>query len=345
MKRRVLGQLPLLQEHRALAYALSLLLCAIAWWIRWMLHSAFPPGFPYLTFFPAVILTSFLFGRGPGVVSAVVCGLLAWYFFIPPIHTFDLSGRTLVAIGFYTFVVAVDISLIDAMQRAYRRTAGLASGQRRLAERTELLFNELQHRVSNNIQMVGAMLSLQQRQVTDPIARMILTDASKKLQLIGRIQRQLYSTSGEQVPLDIFLRDLMTDLFAADARPGISHRIDAVPGILLPPDAAIPLALIMAEGIANAMEHGFAGKEFGTVVVNLTRRDGTTELCVIDDGAGLPPEFALAHSDSLGLKLVASLTRQIGAQLSIENRPSAGTILRLLLPDNNGRDRSADAGG
>ncbi|MEJ8629637.1 hypothetical protein P0F65_06805 [Sphingomonas sp. I4] len=93
------------------------------------------------------------------------------------------------------------------------------------------------------------------------------------------------------------------------------------------------------------MEHGFAGKEFGTVVVNLTRRDGTTELCVIDDGAGLPPEFALAHSDSLGLKLVASLTRQIGAQLSIENRPSAGTILRLVLPDNSGRDGSADVGG
>lgn len=345
MKRRVLEQLPLLQEHRALAYALSLLLCAIAWWIRWTLHSAFPPGFPYLTFFPAVILTSFLFGRGPGTLSALVCGLLAWYFFIPPMHTFDVSGRTLVAIGFYAFVVAVDISLIDAMQRAHQRTSRLAIEQRRLAERTELLFNELQHRVSNNIQMVGAMLSLQQRQVSDPIARMILTDASKKLQLIGRIQRQLYSTTGEQVPLDIFLRDLMTDLFAADDKPGIIHRIDAVPGIRLAPDAAIPLALIMAEGIANAMEHGFADRESGMVVVNLVCRDGTTELCVIDDGAGLPPGFALDRSESLGLKLVASLARQVGAQLSIENRPTAGTILRLVLPDNGRQDEPTEAGG
>jgi hypothetical protein len=123
-----------------------------------------------------------------------------------------------VALGFYAGVVAVDIGLVDAM-RANERSSRLAAEQRQLAERTELLFHELQHRVSNNIQMVGAMLSLQQRQVVDPIARMVLTDASTKLQLIGRIQRQLYSTTGEQVPLDIFLRDLMTDLLPPTANP------------------------------------------------------------------------------------------------------------------------------
>eukprot|EP01037_Dinobryon_pediforme_P021951 gene21951-22957_t len=292
-KRRVLEQLPLLQERQALAYAMALVLSALAWWVRWQLDPAFPPGFPYLTFFPAVIVTAFLFGRGPGTLSAIVCGLLAWYFFISPIRTFDVTGGTLVALGFYVGVVAVDIGVIHAMQRANQRSSRLAAEQRRSAERTELLFSELQHRVSNNIQMVGAMLALQQRQVVDPIARQGLADAATKLQLIGRIQRQLYSTAGEQVPLDIFLRDLMADLFAADRKPGIGHRIDAEPGILLAPDAAIPLALIMAEGIANAMEHGFANREVGMIVVSLARHDGEIELCVFDDGAGLPPSFDL----------------------------------------------------
>jgi two-component sensor histidine kinase len=333
MKRRVLEQLPLLQERRGLAYATALALSALAWWIRWELDPAFPPGFPYLTFFPAVIVTSFLFGRGPGTLSAIVCGVLAWYFFIPPVHTFDFTGRTLVALGFYAGVVAVDIGLIHAMQRANQRSSRLAADQRRLAERTELLFSELQHRVSNNIQMVGAMLSLQQRQVADPMARLVLADASTKLQLIGRIQRQLYSTSGEQVPLDVFLRDLMADLFAAESKPGIVHRIDAEPGILLAPDAAIPLALIMAEGIANAMEHGFANQETGMIVVSLARRNGATELCVFDDGAGLPANFDLQHSESLGLKVVRSLAGQMGAQLSIGKRSPSGTALRLVLPD------------
>ncbi|WP_343527562.1 DUF4118 domain-containing protein [Sphingomonas sp.] len=332
-QQRVFEQLPLLRERRALAYSAALLLSAVAWWIRWALDPAFPPGFPYLTFFPAVIISSFLFGRGPGTLSAVVCGLLAWYFFIPPTHSFSVDARTLVAIGFYAGVVAVDIVLVDAMQRANRRSSRLAAEQRQLAERTELLFSELQHRVSNNIQMVGGMLSLQKRQVTDPIAHMVLADASTKLQLIGRIQRQLYSTTGEQMPLDIFLKDLMADLFAADNKPGIMHRIEAVPGIRLSPDSAIPLALIMAEGIANAMEHGFADREFGEIVVTLTLKDNVIELCVIDNGAGLPPGFDLERSDSLGLKLVRSLAKQMGAQIRIESGSSSGTILRLSLPD------------
>ncbi len=329
---RVFGRLPLLRDRRPLAYLAALLLSAIAWWIRWELDPAFPPGFPYLTFFPAVIISSFLFGRGPGTFSAVLCGLLAWYFFIPPIHTFGLDSRTFVALGFYAGVVAVDIGLVDAMQRANQRSSRLADEQRQLAERTELLFSELQHRVSNNIQMVGAMLSLQQRQVIDPIARMVLADASTKLQLIGRIQRQLYSTTGEQVPLDIFLRDLMADLFAADSKPGVLHRIEAASGIRLSPDLAIPLALIMAEGIANAMEHGFADRDFGEIAVTLTRENDAIELCVIDDGAGLPPGFDLHRSDSLGLKLVRSLAKQMEAQVRIETLPASGTILRLSLP-------------
>lgn len=344
-KRRVLEQLPLLQERQILAYATALVLSALAWWVRWQLDPAFPPGFPYLTFFPAVIVTAFLFGRGPGTLSAVVCGLLAWYFFISPIRTFDIAGGTLVALGFYGAVVAVDISVIHAMQRANQRSSRLAAEQRRLAERTELLFRELQHRVSNNIQMVGAMLALQQRQVVDPIARQVLADASTKLQLIGRIQRQLYSTAGEQVPLDVFLRDLVADLFAADSKPGIGHRIDAEPGILLAPDAAIPLALIMAEGIANAMEHGFADREVGMIVVSLARQGGEIELCVFDDGAGLPPAFDLKHSESLGLKVVRSLAMQMGARLSIGRRVPAGTVLRLILHDSPRSDQTGIAAG
>lgn len=338
-QRRIFEQLPLLRERRLLAYSIALMLSAVAWWIRWELDSAFPPGFPYLTFFPAVIVSSFLFGRGPGTLSAVVCGLLAWYFFIPPVHTLNLEPRTLVALGFYAGVVAVDIGLVDAMQRANERSSRLAAEQRQLAERTELLFNELQHRVSNNIQMVGAMLSLQQRQVLDPIARMVLADASTKLQLIGRIQRQLYSTTGEQVPLDIFLRDLMTDLFAADGRAGILHRVEAAPGIRLAPEGAIPLALIMAEGVANAMEHGFAQRDIGQITVTLTRADDVIELCVIDDGAGLPPGFDLDRSDSLGLKLVRNLAAQMKAQVSLAPGEPSGTILRLSLPENARRPR------
>lgn len=325
-------RLPLLRDQRVAAYALTAMLVTLGWVARWALNPLFPPGFPYLTFFPVVILSSFLFGRGPGMFAAVICGLLAWYFFIPPIHTFDLNGPTVVALSFYVFVVGVDIALIDAMQRGNHRLVREREVSAQLAERTEMLFNELQHRVSNNLQMVGALLALQQGQVKDDGARVALADAAAKIQLIGRIQRQLYSTSGEQVPLGEFLRELAADVVNADGHEGVSCAVAADDDIMLPADMAIPLALIMAEGMANAVEHGFQGRGGGRISVSLARQPSGISLCVEDDGKGLPPGFDIARTGSLGLRMVRGLARQLKATLALEAVPG-GTAMRLLLPE------------
>lgn len=324
-------RLPLLRERRVLAYALTSQFVALGWAVRWTLDAAFPPGFPYLTFFPAVILSSFLFGRGPGIFAAVICGLLAWYFWIPPFHTLMVTRGTVVAMGFYAFVVSVDIALIDAMQRGNHRLVQQRELSAQLAERTETLFHELQHRVSNNLQMVGALLALQQRQVKDEGARVALGDAAAKIQLIGRIQRQLYSTSGEQVPLGQYLRELAADVVNADGRDGVSCRVVADDDIMLPADMAIPLALIMAEAMANAVEHGFKGRDGGRISVSLAREPSGISLCVEDDGAGLPPGFDLARASSLGLRMVRGLARQLKATLTLDSVPG-GTVMRLSLP-------------
>jgi K+-sensing histidine kinase KdpD len=192
-----LERLPLARAHRWQGYAAALALSLVALTARWGLGDAFPPGFPFLTFFPAVVLSGFLFGRGPGILSAVLCGLLAWYFFIPPAMSFALVPGAGLALGFYVGVVSVDLLLIDWMQRGTARLRLERERSQMLAERSQLLFSELQHRVSNNLQMVGAVLALQQRSVSDPAARQALADAGGKLQTIGRIQRQLYDHSGD----------------------------------------------------------------------------------------------------------------------------------------------------
>lgn len=89
-----------------------------AFGLRYAIDGLLPPGFPYLTFFPAVIATAFWCGRGPALAAAIASGLLAWYFFIAPQGSFGLSPGALVALGFYVFVVAVDIILIDFLRRA-----------------------------------------------------------------------------------------------------------------------------------------------------------------------------------------------------------------------------------
>jgi two-component sensor histidine kinase len=334
-------RLPVLRDQPIAAYMLAIALSVGAGLLRGVLDPIFPPGFPYLTFFPAVTVSAFLLGRGPGTLTALLGGLFAWYFFIPPFHSLALGPATGTALLFYIGVVTVDIALVHWMQSANQRlleererSRTLARESSRLAERNELLFGELQHRVSNNLQMIGAVLGLQKRGITDPAARRALDDAAAKLQLIGRIQRQLYDLGGARVAVDTFLHDLVGDLIASGGKPGITFTVDCVEGALLDPDALIPLALIIAEAVANAIEHGFAGRDSGHVVVALGQTASDLTLCVTDDGAGPPEGFDLAKVGSLGLKIATTLARQLGGTLQVRavEPHGAETLLTMKLP-------------
>lgn len=335
---RFTERLPLLSDRPAVHYAATVALCLLALWLRWALDGAFPPGYPFLTFFPAVILSSFLFGPRPGTLAALICGVFAWYVFIPPRWSFAVDSGTITAMLFYTGVVVVDIALVHLMQSANARlrhareeVRALAEDRRQLAERAELLFQEMQHRVGNNLQMVGAVLSLQMRGLTEPVARRALSDAAARLQVIGNIQRQLYHHDGRLVPLDGFLGDVCTKIMASSARPGITCSVEAARDITLRPDSAVPVALIVTEAIANAIEHGFADRERGEITVRLARTGKTVVLQVEDDGVGLAPGFDPASADSIGLRISRVLSQQLEGEIALENRES-GACMTLSLP-------------
>ncbi len=324
------ARLPLARDRPLLGYAGGLGICILAFAIRLLAEPWLPSGYPYVSFFPAVILSTFLFGVRPGILVAAVCGVLAWYCFIPPTFSVKMSGGIAFALAFYSVIVALDIWLIDWLQSANRRLDEERERSRALAERGEILFRELQHRVSNNIQMVSGLLMLQRKQISDEDARMALDEASRRLALIGRIHRQLYDPHGERLDLADFLNELSADLLDAAGHAGISCRIEAEAEVELPPQAAVPVALIVAEAVANAIEHGFADREAGTIWIRAARgADGAIELGVIDDGAGLPPGFDLGASESLGLKLSQMLARQVNGSFRLTGGERTTALLSL----------------
>lgn len=318
-----LERLPLAQTRRWVAYVFAVGASLAALWLRFLVDADLPPGFPYLTFFPAVIVTAFLFGLGPGIVSAALCGLAAWYWFIPP-EGFGIVYGTAVALGFYLLIVTVDIVLVHWMQRA---NAHLAAERRRadaLAATREMLFNELQHRVGNNLQMVASLLSLQSRTMTDPEALTALTEASRRVGLVGRIQRTLYDSSGAQLVLDDYIQTLAQDTIDASGRDDIAlHFTGATGEALIDPAAAIPLALVVAESISNAVEHAFADRP-GRIDVSVAEEAGGYVLTVRDDGSGLPAGFDLSRSTSLGLRIATNLSRTLGGEFTLGPCASMG---------------------
>lgn len=329
---RLLVRLPLASARPWVGYAAAILSSALATALRFAIDGQMPPGYPFVTFFPAVVISSFLFGRGPGILAALLSGLAAWYYFVPPFHSFGITHGTVLAIGLYSGVVAVDIALIDWMQRASIRLRAERARGEQLAAHAELLFHELQHRVSNNLQMIGSVLSLQRRTVSDPAAAQALGDAAAKLQTIGRIQRQLYSTDGAHLALDRFLPDLVNDLVSAGGRPGITCRVDCERDMQLAPHAVIPVALVVAEAVANAVEHGFAQRDSGQIDVRVTRENGRLVLCISDDGAGPPPAFDSAASSSLGLRIARTLADQLGGSFTLTPNTQGGALAKLVFP-------------
>lgn len=312
---------------------LGLAATAGATWVRWAIDHQLPPGFPYLTFFPVVIVTAFLFGSRAGAITALLSGLSAWYWFIPP-RGFVLNPGAGVALLFYVFITATEVTLVHLMQRSNRHAIAEREANARLAETQTLLFRELQHRVGNNLQMVAALLTVQRRQIKDAEARTALDEAARRLATVGRISRQLYDPAGAAQPLKMFLDDLARDVIQSNgASVGVTHRVSGDALATIGPDAAIPLALVVAESIANAIEHGFAGREEGELEIRLIEgADRRLSVEIEDNGHGLPAGFSLEGSDSLGLRIASMLAGQLGGKFSLGPAASQGTLARIELP-------------
>lgn len=327
---RWIEQLPVARDRPVLGTVATLAIIAVAWLVRVVADPVLPSGFPYVTFFPAVIVTSFLFGVRLGSVTAVACGLLAWYFFIPPAHNFALSHGSGFALGFYVFVVATDLALVHWMQSANRQLAREREVSRTLAETRELLFRELQHRISNNLQVAAGLLTMQKRQLVDQDARAALDEASNRLALMGRISRQLYDPSGAAQPLVPFLDELCHDVVLASGRDDVALTLAGDDRLRLQPTAAVPTALIVAEAVSNALEHGFARGRAGRIDVRVERTStGSLQVTVHDDGHGLPAGFRVEDSKSLGLRIATTLARGQDGSFRIESDSGARATLTL----------------
>jgi two-component system, sensor histidine kinase PdtaS len=320
-----------IRDNFAARYGLAIGLAVLAVLLRFGLNAVFPPGFPYVTFFPAIVVAVYLAGRGPGVLCAALSGLAAWYLFIPPTFAFSLDFSVLVALGFYAFVAGVDIFFIDGMRKALDQLEGERERYRELAEGRDLLYRELHHRVSNNLQVAGALLRLQGQGISDTDARHALEQAGERIEVIARIQRELHNRTGEPVPFRDFAEALLASAAAAaGARVRLTLEGGEQP---LHPDQATPVTLVMLESFNNALEHGFGqagphGEEVGEVRVVLDQSGLTHLLTVSNDGKGPPTGFDPDRSKSLGLRIVRAMAQQLGGKFEMA-READWTVCRL----------------
>jgi two-component sensor histidine kinase len=322
-----------MRARPALSYLLALAAFAIALALRFAVNGVLPSGFPYLTFFPAVLLTAFFCGTGPGFLVAALSVLSAWYWFIAPINGFGfgLDLQSAVAVLFFVAILSADLLIIHIMHSALDNLVREQARAAGLLEQQKTLFEELQHRTANNMAFISALLAMYKRKVKGaPELVAAFDSAAARLDTMSRVHRRLYHPGNIDLPLKSYLEDLVTDIFRSSGREAVSVTVSA-PAPRLDVHRLLTLSLVVSELATNAAKHAFADSTGRFDIVLDTSPDGRSYvLDVRDDGPGYPDGFDPADSDRLGFRVLTSFARTLAGTLAFGK--AGGATIRLEFP-------------
>jgi PAS domain S-box-containing protein len=205
-----------------------------------------------------------------------------------------------------------------------RRTADL----RAALEAKTMLLHEVDHRVKNNLTMIGSLLRLQPRTIDDPAITAKLESMLERVDALAIVHRQLYQSQDiSRFDIGSFAASLVNDVVGASGRGNIELKINAQP-LFVDPANASALGLILNEIVTNALKHAFPDGRGGVLEVSADIEDGRGIVRVCDDGPGLPSE---KRTKSIGTSLITRLARQAHAE-AIWSSNSPGTCVTITFP-------------
>lgn len=202
---------------------------------------------------------------------------------------------------------------------------------RGMVKQKETLMQELQHRVKNNLGIVSSLLALEKPRLADSQARQVFTNAENRIRALSRIYEQLYRSDAlARIDLCPYISELAQGLvenYALEGgRIGLTLQVEDMQMDL---KRAVPLALILNELITNAMKYAYPGGAQGNIRIGLKRADGGIILSVSDNGVGLPRDFVLEKSGSMGLRLVQMLVEQLDGALTMTSDHGTDWTIRF----------------
>jgi two-component sensor histidine kinase/putative methionine-R-sulfoxide reductase with GAF domain len=183
-----------------------------------------------------------------------------------------------------------------------------------------VLAQEIHHRVKNNLQTVASLLRLQARASDSIDPREALEHSVNRILAIAAVHELLTERRDEEVDLADLIGRLRAMLVQGVG--GGKEVESALEPVELPGARATALALVFAELLQNALEHG--GQK---IRVELTRRDGDVLLAITDDGAGVPGDAPAGT----GLSIVRALVRD-ELRGTLELSAERGTRAEVVFP-------------
>jgi two-component system, sensor histidine kinase PdtaS len=314
-----------LRARPLLSFAAALFIFVAAFALRYSFGNELY-NVPFITLFPAILISALVGGVWVGVIVAILSAIAAWFWFLPPSATTALQWPggyvTWALFGLTCFIQLYVIHVLN-------QTVDELSHAR---DRTAALFQELQHRVANNLQFVAAMLRMKRRVLElDPSAgERLFESAQSRLDSMARIHRRLYSPESLELPIGEFLQGLCADILAARGMQNVKCVVEAT-NVSFDLQRLVALGLLINELVTNSAKHAFTEQQGGVISITLKDTKERLVLTVKDDGRGLPPELDRVNGKSLGLRIMNGLATQLGGEL-IWAEQRKGVAVELTMP-------------
>ncbi len=202
----------------------------------------------------------------------------------------------------------------------------------------EYLLKEIHHRVKNNLQIVSGILQLQAVHTKDRKIKYIMNESQNRIKSMALIHQMLYQNEDiRYIPFKQYLQKLSLQIMSALMVDSKKIKVNLiVEEIYFDVETAIPLGLIVNELISNAIKYAYPEDATGQIDIWLKNEsDKNYSLIISDDGVGLPEDFNITTTKTLGLQLVNMLCKQLKSELSYRNYKGAEFTLKFKLQNKN----------
>ncbi len=251
---------------------------------------------------------------------------IAFIHAMPDVSDLMRSGAVTIIITFLLIVSITGWSVGFLLMISWE----LQEQERQLTADREVLIREVHHRVKNNLAIVQGLLSLQLESDLQKGAREVLSISRDRIQSISMVHEMLYSGDTiSEIMLDEYLSLLANRIISTIQPSGVKLKEHLQP-VSIDMIRVVPCGLFVNELISNSCKYAFPGEREGVIKLTLDVHEGEVNgrsifLEVADNGIGLPGEYSPGAGETLGLKIVSAMAKQLRGKLDI--RKDSGTAI------------------
>lgn len=206
--------------------------------------------------------------------------------------------------------------------------------QREYIREKDILVAEIHHRVKNNLAVVSGLLELSKLQIDqDSVIHKSLDNNIMRIKAMALVHECLYKDQEmTHVDIEAYISNLIYHMKLFYSSEVLDLEIiERIQSTKVNINQAIPLGLIIAELVTNAIKHAFTDrtKKAHKIFIDFIRHNNSAKMIIQDNGSGMHEEDSGDLTSGFGTKLVSSLVMQLEATLHSDSNEN-GTKFEII---------------